>query len=112
VKEQCDKIDILINNAAVMLIPQRELTAEGFEMTMGINHLGHFYLTHLLYLLWDRIKEAEKPRIINVSALAHKGSFNDLCNNTFDFDDYLSVRDYTPALAYTRSKAANILFTR
>jgi len=71
--------------------------------------LGHFYLTHLL---WDRIKKAKKPRIINVSAKAHRGFFNNLNNNTIDFDDLGSTRDYTAALAYTRSKAANILFTK
>jgi NAD(P)-dependent dehydrogenase (short-subunit alcohol dehydrogenase family) len=48
VKEQCGKIDVLNNNAAVMAIPSREVTEDGFEMQMGLNHLGHFYLTSLL----------------------------------------------------------------
>lgn len=102
-KEQCDHIDILVNNAGVSLIRYQQ-TKDGFEMNMGTNHLGHFYLT---YLLWDHIKKVEKPRIINVSSLAHKGrgfsggfgiDFNDL--NQFDKE------------AYGRSKLANVLFTR
>jgi NAD(P)-dependent dehydrogenase (short-subunit alcohol dehydrogenase family) len=83
VKEQCDRIDVLINNAAVMAIPSREVTEDGFEMQMGVNHLGHFYLTSLL---WDWIRKAEKPRVVNVSSRAHRGfMMKRNMHNTIDF---------------------------
>jgi NAD(P)-dependent dehydrogenase (short-subunit alcohol dehydrogenase family) len=50
-------------------------------MQMGVNHLGHFYLT---YLLWEKIKKAEKPRIINVSSKAHQGFFTALTDINFE----------------------------
>ncbi len=108
-KEQTDKIDILINNAGVMAIPERRLTTDGFEMQMGINHFGHFYLTSLL---WDRLKKSEEFRVINVSSRAHKGLGFPKKNLKIDFDDIGFTKGYTPGDSYGRSKAANILFTR
>jgi len=63
------RVDILINNAAVMALPERVLNQNGHEMHMAVNHLGHFYLTSLL---WTLLKRSSRLRIINVSALAHK----------------------------------------
>jgi NAD(P)-dependent dehydrogenase (short-subunit alcohol dehydrogenase family) len=75
---------------------------------MGVNHLGHFYFT---FLLWDRIKEAQKPRIINLSSSVHRG-FGKLKNNAvIDFKDFNFINNFTWQLAYARSKIANILFT-
>lgn len=52
-----------------MALPQRKTTKEGFEMQWGVNHLGHFYLT---YLLWKKLTASPFFRITNVSSLAHK----------------------------------------
>ena len=76
---------------------------------MGVNHLGHFYLT---YLLWNLIQVADKPRIINVSSGAHRGMMGKRHHATIDFDDFHLRNGYEWNLAYTRSKIANILFTR
>ena len=74
---------------------------------MAVNHLGHFLLTHLL---WNQVKEAENPRIINVSSLAHVRN-EDI--KQIKFDDLGFDQDpYDPRAAYSRSKKANILFTK
>lgn len=78
-------------------------------MTMGVNHLGHFYLTHLL---WDLVKAADKPRVINVSSIAHLGTGFNRSMNYIDFDDINMLKEYTTRNAYARSKMANVLFTR
>ena len=96
------RIDVLVNNAGIMALPQRKETKEGFEMQFGVNHLGHFLLTNLLL---DRIKEAPAGRIVNVSSVGHR-------RGKMDFDDLNSVRSYSAFGAYGRSKLANVLFTR
>ena len=100
--EEEPRIDILINNAGVMMIPERRLTKDGFEMQFGTNHLGHFLLTNLLL---DRIKEAPSVRIVSVSSLAYR-------RGKIDIDDLNSERSYGPISVYSKSKLANILFTR
>ena len=95
------RIDILVNNAGVYACPYTK-TADGFEMQFGVNHLGHFLLTHMLL---DRIKEAPSARIVNVSSMFHeRGKIN--------FDDLNSEGSYSAYEAYFQSKLANILFTR
>lgn len=98
-----EKIDILINNAGIMACPQMK-TEDGFEMQIGTNHLGHFLLTNLLMPLLK--KAAPNARIINVASLAHKqGSIN--------WDDISYAKtEYSPFVAYSQSKLANILFTK
>jgi len=96
-----DKLDILINNAGVM-IPPYSKTKDGFELQMGTNHFGHFALT--LQLL-DLIKSTPNSRIVNVSSGAHKfGNIN--------FDDLnWENRKYKPMSSYGDSKIANLYFT-
>jgi NAD(P)-dependent dehydrogenase (short-subunit alcohol dehydrogenase family) len=87
--------DVLINNAGVMAVP-RAKTADGFELQLGTNHLGHFALTGLLL---DRIRD----RVVTISSGAHRvGRMN--------FGDLQSERHYQRWLAYGQSKLANLLF--
>ena len=92
-----DKVDVLINNAGIMAAPFA-LTADGFESQIGTNHLGHFALTNLLLpKLTDRV--------VSVSSMAH-------WPGRIDFEDLnWKNRRYSPWLAYSQSKLANLLFT-
>jgi NAD(P)-dependent dehydrogenase (short-subunit alcohol dehydrogenase family) len=99
---QWPRLDVLINNAGVYL-SERQLTAEGFEMTFGINHLGHFLLTGLLL---DRLRASAPSRVVNVSSVGHRFA------RDMNFDDLQSERRYSIQEAYTRSKLANVLFTK
>ena len=101
-KSKFDKLDILINNAGVM-IPPLSRTKDGFELQMGTNHLGHFALT--LQLL-DVIDKTPNSRIVNVASAAHKyGNIN--------FDDLgWERRKYKAWRAYGDSKIANLYFTK
>ena len=93
------RLDMLINNAGVMAIPRR-VTADGFEMQLGTNHLGHFALTGLLLPL---ILKTPSSRIVTVSSGAHMfGKIN--------FDDLQSERSYSKFGVYGQSKLANLLF--
>ena len=100
--EEEPQIDILINNAGVMALPERTLTQDGFEMQFAVNHLGHFLLTNLLL---DHIKKTPSARIVNVSSKAH-------LRGNIDFENLNSEKSYVPWIAYDTSKLANILFTR
>jgi NAD(P)-dependent dehydrogenase (short-subunit alcohol dehydrogenase family) len=92
-----DPIDVLINNAGVM-IPPLTRTADGFELQFGTNHLGHFALTNLLL---PRIRE----RVVTVSSTGHK-------SGSIDFSDLNWERKpYRAMPAYSQSKLANLLFT-
>jgi len=95
-------VHLLINNAGVMALP-RAGTADGFEMQLGTNHLGHFALTGLLM---EPLKAAGGARVINVASLAHK-----YCKK-IDFDDLNWEKKYSKWGAYCRSKLANLLFTQ
>jgi NAD(P)-dependent dehydrogenase (short-subunit alcohol dehydrogenase family) len=94
---------VLINNAGLILSERAE-TVEGFEMTVGVNHLGHFLLTSLLK---DMLVSSAPARIVTVSSDAHRRAIGGL-----DFDDLQSMRRYDPLLTYGRTKLMNILFTR
>ena len=94
-------IDILVNNAGVMAIPPR-LTADGFEMQLGTNHLGHFALTGLL--LTDLLARPG-ARVVTVSSSMHRAG-------EINFDDLMGEQSYRPWQAYSQSKLANLLFMR
>jgi len=94
------RLDVLVNNAGVMAIP-RTLTQDGFEMQLGVNHLGHFALTGLLL---PQLLAAQTARVVNVSSLASK-------IGRMRFDDPSAEKGYHKWLAYGQSKLANLLFT-
>ncbi|KAM4541626.1 retinol dehydrogenase 14-like [Odontesthes bonariensis] len=93
------RLDVLITNAGVYQCPYAR-TEDGFEMQFGVNHLGHFLLTHLLL---DLLKRSAPSRIVVVSSKLYK-------RGDIDFEDLNSERSYDRASAYGRSKLANLLF--
>jgi len=90
-------IDVLVNNAGVMATPERR-TADGFELQIGTNHLGHFALTNLLL---PQIRE----RVVTVSSTGHRVGEIHLDDLNWERRPYHSWR------AYGQSKLANLLFT-
>jgi NAD(P)-dependent dehydrogenase (short-subunit alcohol dehydrogenase family) len=94
------RLDVLLNNAGVMAVPRR-LTADGFELQLGTNHLGHFALTGLLL---PQLLAADGARVVNVSSTAHR-------SGRMRFDDLHGEARYGPWRAYGQSKLANLLFT-
>jgi NAD(P)-dependent dehydrogenase (short-subunit alcohol dehydrogenase family) len=95
----CPRLDLLINNAAVMDVPYQR-TADGFELTLATNHLGPFALTGLLL---DVLLATPGSRVVTVSSVGHT-------NGVIGFDDLQGERRYRPAHAYWQSKLANLLF--
>jgi NAD(P)-dependent dehydrogenase (short-subunit alcohol dehydrogenase family) len=96
------KIDVLMNNAGVMAIPDKRLTKDGYEQTFQSNHLGHFALTSTLMPLL-----ATDGRIINVSSLAYLIA----SKNGLELDNLNGEKEYGPWSSYGESKLENILFT-
>jgi NAD(P)-dependent dehydrogenase (short-subunit alcohol dehydrogenase family) len=95
-----DRIDILVNNAGVMALPERR-TADGFEMQLGVNHLGHFALTaHLL----PALLRAERARVVSVTSTAHH------MGRAIDPTNPHLHGTYGPWKAYGQSKLANFHF--
>lgn len=95
------RLDVLVNNAGVVSL-KRELTKDGFESQIGVNHLGHFLLTNLMLELLMR---SDQGRIVNVSSGAHKAG-------NIHFDDPNIMKGYNVIKGYGQSKLANILFTK
>jgi NAD(P)-dependent dehydrogenase (short-subunit alcohol dehydrogenase family) len=95
-------LDLLINNAGVMAIPDLRLTPEGWELQFATNHLGHFALAVGLH--GSLAASAAGARIVSLSSRAHLRS-------PVVFDDInFASRPYDPMLAYAQSKTANVLF--
>ncbi|XP_026726344.1 retinol dehydrogenase 13-like [Trichoplusia ni] len=96
------QINILVNNAGVMMCPKGE-TEDGFETQFGTNHLAHFLLT---VLLLPRIRNSTPARIVTVSSALH-------ARYGINFDDLnYKKRSYSAAEAYSQSKIANVLFSQ
>jgi NAD(P)-dependent dehydrogenase (short-subunit alcohol dehydrogenase family) len=95
-----DKIDVLINNAGVM-VPPYELTKDGFESQFGVNHLGPFALTGLLL---EKLAETPSSRVVNTSSIAHN-------TGRIRFEDINAERRYSASARYGMSKLANLLFS-
>ncbi len=100
VRADYDELHVLCNNAGVMAIPRAE-TADGFEMQLGVNHLGHFALTgHLLDLL---VRTDGETRVVSHSSGAHE-------SGELNFEDLHREDSYGRWDAYAQSKLANLLF--
>ena len=98
ISERHEPIDMLINNAGVMVPPRRDATADGFELQFGTNYLGHFALTaHLLPLL------RQGARIVSLSSVAARAG-------NIDFDNLNSTHSYAAMRAYSQSKLACLMF--
>lgn len=95
------RLDVLLNNAGA-LFRRRELTREGFEQTFALNHLAYFTLTRDLMELLCRSAPA---RVVSLTSVVQGMA-------RLDFDDLSTELSYTPMRAYSRSKLANVMFTR
>lgn len=95
------KLDVLLNNAGIMWCPYN-VTKDGFESQMGVNHFGHFALTGLLL---NKLKYSNQSRVVNVSSLGHKRAKWNTESLMFD------RKNYDQSVAYFNSKLANLLFT-
>jgi NAD(P)-dependent dehydrogenase (short-subunit alcohol dehydrogenase family) len=100
IRSACEGIGLLINNAGVMM-PPYGVTADGFELQFGINHLGHFALTGLLL---DRLARTPGARVVTVSSNNHRAG-------RINFDDLQSQHGYRRITGYGQSKLANLMFT-
>ena len=101
VTARIDGLDLLVNNAGVMMIP-RQLTVDGFETQLAINHLGHFALTGLLL---PALLSRPAPRVVTVASNTHR-------QGRIDFDDLHGERTYNRSAAYAQSKLANLVFAQ
>lgn len=93
-------LDLLVNNAGIMVPPKRQETRDGFELQFGTNYLGHFALTaHLMPLL----AEGTDARVVTVSSVAAR-------SGKIDFDDINAETRYRPMEVYSQSKLACLMF--
>ncbi len=97
------KLDLLVNNAGVMAVPERRVTEDGFELQFGTNFLGHFALAGLLMPV---LRRAPSPRVTTVSS----GAAN-MGLKRINFEDLQWERSYGPWKAYCQSKLADLMLT-
>ena len=100
IQQRFVRLDVLVNNAGA-LFSRRQLSVDGLEMTLALNHLAYFLLTNLLI---PPMQAAGSARIVNVSSEAHRRA-------RLDFAELQGQHRYSGWRAYARSKLANILFT-
>jgi len=100
VGEQTRHLDLLINNAGIMVPPQREVSADGLELQLATNYLGHFALTAGLMPL---LQHAKNARVVTVSSIAAR-------NGIIDLGDLNAERSYDPMRTYAQSKLACLMF--
>jgi NAD(P)-dependent dehydrogenase (short-subunit alcohol dehydrogenase family) len=93
-----DRLDVLINNAGVIVGERRE-SEDGYELTFAVNYLAHFLLTRLLLPL---LRGSAPARVVNVASVGQ---------SPIDFDDVMLEQGYDPMRAYRRSKLAQVMFT-
>lgn len=100
-KTNYDHLDILVNNAGLSML-HYNTTVDGYEMNVGVNHLGHFALTGLLL---DALEKSAGARVVSVSSIGHR-------SGQMDFDNLIfkDGKDFSLVAAYARSKLANLLF--
>lgn len=96
---QYNQLDLLVNNAGLMM-PPYQLTEDGFESQIGINHLGHFLLTGLLL---NTMNQSAGSRVVSLSSIAHK-------KGNIQFDDFHFKKNYNAQKAYSQSKLACLMF--
>ena len=94
------RLDLLINNAGIMVPPRRQETADGFELQLGTNHLGHFALTAQLLPL---LRQGTRSRVVSLGSVAAR-------SGKIDFDDLNARRTYRPMPVYSQSKLACLVF--
>lgn len=100
VLEKVGRIDALMCNGAIAQVPKQQITVDGFESQLGVNHYGHFLLQGLLY---PRIEES-KGRIVTVGSMGYN-----LGIKTIQFEDMNWDKNYSPNGVYSQSKLAQIM---
>jgi len=98
IRRDYTRLDVLVNNAGV-IVPQRQVSRDGYEMQFAVNYLSGYLLT---YLLQPLLEKGTSPRIVNVSSLAA---------SAIDFADVMLERGYSSGRAYGQSKLAQVMFT-
>jgi len=96
------RLDVLVNNAGLILGSQRQVSLDGYELGLATNHLGPFLLTSLLF---DKLKASPAARIVNVASMVYRIARPNLA-------DFQSEQGYSAMRVYANTKLYNILFTQ